>query len=165
MNNPFQLFGLAQHYQVDEQVVMDKYLDLQKQFHPDNFASRTAKEKLMATQISANVAAAYNILLDPVKRASALLNLKGMSFDLENYISRDKMLLMEQMTLREQLEDSEITRLPNLRERWESDFSRLEESLTNYLAQEQLEDAAEVVLKMRYYQKLLTELKHKSQHG
>ncbi len=164
MNNPFQLFDIPEQYFIDTQAANEKYIALQKQFHPDNFASRTAKEKLMATQISANVVAAHKTLLDPIARASALLNLNGKTFDLANYISRDQMLLVEQMELREQLDRAQPDEYPMLKQKWEKAFADLEQQFTHLLTDSDLDNAAEVVLKMRYYQKLLTELEEKPEH-
>ncbi|MBS9781094.1 MAG: Fe-S protein assembly co-chaperone HscB [Gammaproteobacteria bacterium] len=161
MNNPFQLFDIETQYFIDKQAVNEKYIALQKQFHPDNFATRTAKEKLMATQISANVVSAHKTLLDPIARASALLNLWGKDFDLANYISNDQSLLITQMELREQLDTANTDEYPALKQAWEKDFSNLEQEFANYLTDKDLDKAAEIVLKMRYYQKLLTELDHK----
>ncbi len=161
MNNPFQLFDIETQYFIDKQAVNEKYIALQKQFHPDNFATRTAKEKLMATQISANVVSAHKTLLDPIARASALLNLSGKDFDLANYISNDQSLLITQMELREQLDTANTDEYPVLKQAWEKDFSDLEQQFANYLTDKDLDKAAEIVLKMRYYQKLLTELDHK----
>ncbi len=161
MNNPFQLFDIETKYFIDKQVVNEKYIALQKQFHPDNFATRTAKEKLMATQISANVVSAYKTLLDPIARASALLNLSGKHFDLAKYISNDQSLLITQMELREQLDTANSDEYSALQQMWETEFSDLEKQFADYLTDKALEQAAETVLKMRYYQKLLTELDHK----
>lgn len=163
-NNPFQLFDIAADYRIDESAINDKYLALQKQFHPDNFATRTAKEKLMATQISANVVAAHKTLLDPIARASALLNLNDFAFDLSNYISRDKMLLIEQMELREQLDSATPDAYPTLQQQWQAAFADLEEQFVAALDSQSFDNAAEIVLKMRYYQKLLSEL-HDKQRG
>lgn len=157
-NNPFQLFDITAEYRIDENVVNDKYLALQKQFHPDNFAARTAKEQLMATQISANVVAAHKTLLDPIARASVLLNLNGFDFELSHYISHDKMLLIEQMELREQLDTASPEHYPTLQQQWQRAFSDLEDQLVKTIDNQSFEQAAEIVLKMRYYQKLLSEL-------
>lgn len=161
MNNPFQLFDIQATYFIDKEIINKKYIALQKQFHPDNFATRTAKEKLMATQISANVVSAHKTLLDPIARASVLLNLSGKDFDLANYISRDQSLLITQMELREQLDTANTDEYTTLKQAWEKDFSGLEQQFANYLTDKDLDKAAEIVLKMRYYQKLLTELDHK----
>ncbi len=158
MTNPFQLFDMPADYFIDERRVNEKYIALQKQFHPDNFANRTGKEKLMATQISANVVAAYKTLLDPVARASALLNLSGMPFDLSTYISRDQTLLIEQMQLREQMDRATDADYAVLKQGWQKDFSLLEEQFAAEFSAKALEAAAETLLKMRYYQKLLSEL-------
>ncbi len=163
-NDPFQLFAIQPQFDIDLSVLKAKYWALQKQFHPDNYAGRTSKEKLMATQISANVVAAYKTLLDPVLRASALLNLAGMAFDLETYKTNDKLLLMQQLELREQLESTEGEALNTLKETFTAEFSRLTHEFSQALTTQQLENAAEVVLKMRYYQKLLTELNVKIAH-
>ncbi|MGY0399942.1 MAG: Fe-S protein assembly co-chaperone HscB [Ostreibacterium sp.] len=159
--NPFQLFGLPVDYMIDKKVINDKYLMLQKKFHPDNFSNYTSKEKLMATQISANIVEGHKLLSNPIARASLLLNLSGLNFSLDEYISRDKMLLMQQMELREQLTQASSEQLVKLKTTFEHDFADLEQQFVTELGDKQLESAAETVLKMRYYQKLLAELTYK----
>ncbi len=161
MNNPFQLFDIQEKYFIDEKAVNEKYIALQKQFHPDNFASRTSKEKLMATQISANVVSAHKTLLDPIARASVLLNLLGKDFDLAKYISSDQSLLITQMELREQLDTANTDEYPTLKKMWKKEFANLEQQFSDCLTDKDLDKAAGTVLKMRYYQKLLTELEQK----
>lgn len=161
--NPFELFAINTEYFIDENAVNDKYHSLQKQFHPDNFTQHTAKEKLMATQISANVVNAYQQLLNPVERGIVLLNLHGYSFSLDHYTSRDTNLLITQMQLRETLEQASVDQLPELKTTYQTTFSALENHFASALTNNHLDVAAETLLKMRYYQKLLSDLSEKQQ--
>jgi len=163
MQDPFELFGLPPTYELDQQQLNERYIALQKQFHPDNFVNRTDKEKLLATKISADIVQAHKILSDPVKRASALLNVKGMDFDLEEYISRDKAMLMEQLQQREQLENTPSKDLPALQADFEDAFSQLEHSLVLSIDADDLAQSAQIVLQMRYHQKLKETVVHKMQ--
>lgn len=73
MNNPFTLFDLPVQFQIDNALLSERYLALQKQLHPDNFAHISNKEQLAAVQKSADVNEALNILKDPIYELKLLL--------------------------------------------------------------------------------------------
>ena len=54
MNNPFALFDLPVVFQVDSELLNERYLALQKSLHPDNFSAASAQEQRLAIQISGN---------------------------------------------------------------------------------------------------------------
>ncbi len=165
-NNPFETFSLAAEYFLDNEKLRASYQALQRHFHPDNFASKTKQEKLLATKISANLVRDYKILQDPVARAVALVNLKeagaeSQPFSLENYVSHDKSMLFEQMSLREKLAEADATALPKLKDEFETLFSTTQEQFVESLQNEAFAEAKESVLRLRFYQKLLAELELK----
>ncbi|VEI45001.1 co-chaperone HscB [Actinobacillus equuli] len=75
MNNPFALFDLPVQFELDNALLSERYLALQKQLHPDNFASRSSAEQLAAVQKSADVNAALQTLKDPILRAEAIIEI------------------------------------------------------------------------------------------
>ena len=46
----FTLFGLPARYQLDTQALSLRFQDLQRQYHPDKFASGSQAEQLAAVQ-------------------------------------------------------------------------------------------------------------------
>ena len=101
--NYFELFGLPPRFTVDLPDLASRYRDLQKKFHPDKFARSTDSERRMASQMAAQINAAYQSLKSPLERGRYLLTLAGIGLDDEKDTQMDPSFLMEQMELREQL--------------------------------------------------------------
>ncbi len=76
----FTLFGLPAQYPIDLQALTVRFQDLQRQYHPDKFASGTQAEQLAAVSHSATINQAWQTLRHPLARAEYLLSLHG--FDL-----------------------------------------------------------------------------------
>lgn len=90
---------------MDMSLLSDRFLELQKEVHPDRFASHTEQEKRLAMQWATLVNTANEVLKSPLKRAVYLLELKGIS--LEENPQLPAGFLMEQIELREKLEEIE----------------------------------------------------------
>ncbi|MEZ9118707.1 co-chaperone HscB [Vibrio cyclitrophicus] len=103
--NHFELFGLPLQFQLDGSLLSSQFRDLQRQFHPDKFATASERDRLLAVQKSAQINDAYQVLKNPVSRAEYLLVQHGEDIRGEQQTMQDPMFLMEQMELREELED------------------------------------------------------------
>ncbi|MBU5881014.1 co-chaperone HscB [Vibrio cholerae O1] len=102
--NYFELFGLPIQFELDGSLLSSQFRALQKRFHPDNFATASERDRLMAVQQAAQINDAYQTLKDPLRRAEYLLSLQGIEMNAEQQTLQDPMFLMEQMELREELE-------------------------------------------------------------
>ncbi|EKF9406236.1 co-chaperone HscB [Vibrio cholerae] len=102
--NYFELFGLPIQFEVDGSLLSSQFRALQKRFHPDNFATASERDRLMAVQQAAQINDAYQTLKDSLRRAEYLLSLQGIEMNAEQQTLQDPMFLMEQMELREELE-------------------------------------------------------------
>jgi molecular chaperone HscB len=103
--NYFEIFGLPVDYAVDLELLDDRFLDLQKQVHPDRFAAGTDHEKRLAMQWATLVNTANETLRSSLPRAIYVLGLRGV--ELEDNPTLPPALLMDQIELREQLESIE----------------------------------------------------------
>ncbi len=103
--NHFELFGLPSQFQLDGSLLSSQFRELQKRFHPDNFATASERDRLMAVQKAAQINDAYQILKHPISRAEYILAENGTEIRGEQQTMQDPMFLMEQMDLREELED------------------------------------------------------------
>ena len=103
--NYFEIFGLPVDYTVDLELLDDRFLDLQKQVHPDRFAAGTDHEKRLAMQWATLVNTANETLRSSLPRAIYVLGLRGV--ELEDNPTLPPALLMDQIELREQLESIE----------------------------------------------------------
>jgi len=80
-----------------------RFQDLQRQFHPDRFASQTERGRLIAFQQAATINQAYQMLKHPLKRAEYMLSLYVFNLANEQHTQRDTTFLIEQLELREEL--------------------------------------------------------------
>ncbi|MBQ5241500.1 co-chaperone HscB, partial [Klebsiella pneumoniae] len=101
----FTLFGLPASYTLSLEQLAVRYQDLQRQYHPDKFASAPAAEQLAAVQHSATINQAWQTLRHPLTRAEYLLSLHGFDLASEQHTVRDTAFLMEQLELREELDE------------------------------------------------------------
>ena len=161
--NYFELFGLPTQFALDGSLLSSQFRELQKRFHPDNFASASERDRLMAVQKAAEINDAYQVLKAPISRAEYLILLHGIELRGEQQTLQDPMFLMEQMELREELEaveqsaDAESALFD-----FDSKVSRMLKSYLQ-LVEQQLNDAtwdiaADTVRKLKFIAKLKDEV-------
>ncbi|NLS14278.1 co-chaperone HscB [Vibrio sp. SM6] len=103
--NHFELFGLPTQFALDGSLLSSQFRALQKRFHPDNFAAASERDRLMAVQKAAQINDAYQTLKQPLSRGEYLLSLNNVELRGEQQTLQDPMFLMQQMELREELEN------------------------------------------------------------
>ncbi|MEX3238022.1 co-chaperone HscB [Serratia quinivorans] len=155
----FILFGLPVRYPVDGSLLASRYQDLQRQFHPDRFASQPERERLMALQQAATINEAYQTLKHPLKRAEYMLSLHGFDLGNEQHTMRDTAFLMEQLELREELDAIERkadaqTQLASFGARVNETVKQRSALMIQQLDSQQWMDAADTVRKLRFLDKL-----------
>jgi molecular chaperone HscB len=92
---------------VDTAELDRRYFALQRQLHPDRFASRSARERAVSQSQAVALNEAYEILKDPLSRAEYMLKLHGVDVNPDGCNTvRDPTLLMEQMERREALAEA-----------------------------------------------------------
>ncbi len=113
--NYYELFGLPQSFLVDQTILSDKYRQLQKQFHPDKFAGKSAAEQRLSVQFTSLLNSAYQTLKSPLLSAEYLLELANHPVNSDSLTISDGSFLFKQMEWREQLADlSENIKLGNV---------------------------------------------------
>ena len=101
--NYFELFNLPEKFQIDSVKLQENYRSIQKEIHPDRFATSTENEKTQSMIKSTQVNDAYQTLKSPTKRAKYILSLHR---SVEK-ITLPPDFLMQQMEWEEHLEDIE----------------------------------------------------------
>lgn len=158
--NYFSLFELGVSSQIDERALRSRYMELQRQYHPDNFASADDAQRRYAVQVAAFVNQAYQTLSNPLKRAEYCLQLQGVEVDAETDAKMDPMFLMEQMEWRETLEDIDeedpkaFTAITKLREQIGKKTQTLAQQTAEHLEATQSESAREAIRKWQFLVKL-----------
>ncbi len=102
----FELFGLPARFAQDRSAIDSRWKELQRQAHPDRFSAQGAAAQRVAMQWSVRINEAYRRLKDPLARASYLCELRGAPIEAENNTAMPKAFLMQQMQLREALDDA-----------------------------------------------------------
>ena len=164
--NYFELFGLPITFDLDLADLAARYRDLQRRFHPDRFASASESERRFSLQLTAQVNAAFQTLKDPVARARYLLGLQGVDTGEDTDTAMDTAFLMEQMDLRESLDEARAAadrhaRLESLRQRVEEDLEARSVQLRARFTENSesaRRQARNLVREMQFLQKLTHEI-------
>jgi len=101
--NYFELFNLPERFQLDLEILQENYRAIQKEIHPDRFATSSENEKVQSMIKSTQANDAYQTLKSPIKRAKYILSLHK---SIEK-ITLPPDFLMQQMEWEEHLEDIE----------------------------------------------------------
>ncbi|MDR2154102.1 MAG: Fe-S protein assembly co-chaperone HscB [Burkholderiaceae bacterium] len=105
----FELFDLPVRFAQDATQIDARWKTLQRQAHPDRFATQGAAAQRVAMQWSARINQARQRLSDPLARAAYLCELHGTAIDAERNTVMPPEFLTQQMMLREALQDAEST--------------------------------------------------------
>jgi molecular chaperone HscB len=98
--NFFETFNLPVLFNIDIDMLNHQYRTLQKTIHPDRFVNATDAEKKQSLKKSTQINDAYQVLKDPIKRASHIISLHQVLK--ENTLPPD--FLMQQMEWEEEFE-------------------------------------------------------------
>lgn len=155
----FSRLGLDASFTVAQRDLDRVYFDLQRQLHPDRFATKSPTEKSLSQQQATALNDAYETLKDPLKRADYLVHLKGMGVFPEGCnLVNDQMLLMESMELREALAEAETpVDVDAINARASEDIRTCIEQLTTLFADDDIEGACRLTTRLKYLNKLAEE--------
>ena len=75
IQNYFELFNLPEKFQIDLEMLQENYRAIQKEIHPDRFATSSENEKVQSMIKSTQANDAFQTLKSPIKRAKYILSL------------------------------------------------------------------------------------------
>ncbi|MBF0193562.1 MAG: Fe-S protein assembly co-chaperone HscB [Magnetococcales bacterium] len=169
--NYFGVFSLTPGFNVDNKQVETLYRELQQQFHPDRFATKSPTERRYSMEHVTRLNEGLRTLGDPLALAVYLLQLFGHTVNSESNTPSDPEFLMEVMELREALEDLDLSQddasdsLDNMRgdieQKCVKEISELNTLFAGYFKEKQsatLDTVAKVVDRLRYHNRFLEEL-------
>ena len=102
----FELFAVPKSFAQDSTLLDARWKELQKEAHPDKFVAQGAAAQRIAMQWSVRINEAYQRLKDPVQRAAYLCELNAAPINAENNTAMPAAFLMQQMELREALDEA-----------------------------------------------------------
>ena len=158
--NFFELFKLPEKFQIDTEKLQENYRSIQKEIHPDRFATSSENEKMQSMIKTTQINDAYQTLKSPIKRAKYILSLH--KFNEKVTLPPD--FLMQQMEWEEHLE--EIEKDKNELEQFKLSINKEYEQHSS-LAQQQIDseqkwsEAAITIDKLYFIEKLLFKIKTK----
>lgn len=163
MKNPFDIFNLPINFELNKQLLSERYLKLQKQLHPDNFVTAEPFKQRLAIEQSADINEAFATLNNPVSRAEAIITLHtGQIPSIEEKSITDVTFLMQQLEWREKLEEIETTNdeaaLSDFAKQVKAQTHLILTALSTHLKSEQWQQAALLCDKLRFMQKLTAEI-------
>lgn len=161
--NYFQLFNLSESCELDLDSLAGVYRELQSEVHPDKFANADERTKLQALQSSSYLNEAYGTLKSPLKRAAYLLTLHQQDIEQVNQSDLSVDLLMEQIQLREALEElpKDESALVELERLKQEVTAKLEQVYQNFADQYENTDygaAKKIYHELQFLYKLLAEI-------
>ncbi|KAG1682735.1 Iron-binding protein IscA [Nymphon striatum] len=139
------------------------FRELQTIYHPDRFVNAEEQERRLAIQSTGFINEAHETLRSTRLRARYLLVLKGVDFDDEVDTTSDAMFLMHQMEMREKLEDARqaedpLAEVDDIRQQVHLEIMRLQAEFVKKTEENKLDEAKEIVLKMKFFERLCQEV-------
>lgn len=135
---------------IDARTLRREFLQLQARAHPDR---HSGPDKARAEGTSALINNAYRTLLDPLKRAQYLLQLRGIDVAEDERLKvEDPELLMEVLEVRETIEAAQDEgELGPLKEKNEGNVRRSEGVLDQAFGRDDVQTAMDETVKLRYW--------------
>ncbi|MCP4473175.1 MAG: Fe-S protein assembly co-chaperone HscB [Gammaproteobacteria bacterium] len=157
--NYFELFDLPQQFPVDLAQLTARYHTLQKALHPDRFVNASNREQSEAVRYASLINDGYQTLKSPLQRAVYLLAQQQIVFDFEQQTVTDEAFLMQQISLRQQLDEK--GQLEAVRQQVSSAIATIEVALQQQFANQAWQSAKAETLKLQFYYKLDQQVKDK----
>ncbi|MFT6106486.1 MAG: molecular chaperone HscB [Rickettsiales bacterium] len=154
--NHFEKFDFSVNFQINDEDLEDKYLELQKKFHPD-----TASDQTEAQINSILINQAYEILKKPVKRAIYLLQLQGIDIDCDDCLvkpSHENLIFV--MEIREEIMENPDNQNQIKKEIKKTIFDEMP-AVIDFMSRGDYLNAAQKLIKIKYLDKIISDLKKK----
>jgi molecular chaperone HscB len=155
--NFFTLLKLPEAFVIDLEKLDQSYQAIQKEIHPDRFASFDDETKLESIKKTAQVNDAYQTLKSPIRRAEYLLQLHGVNIHDEKYTAVPQDFLMQQMEWREELETHKQNKLAL--EKLAADIQKNKNEMMHQLPaffdhKDHLNDAIKITRELNFIEKI-----------
>lgn len=166
MQNHFDLFHLPAQFELDLTQLDQAFREVQTQVHPDKFVGKSQAEQRVAMQWATRANEAYQTLKNPLKRASYLCELHGVSLETESNTAMPTEFLMQQMEWREALEESgkNPTALLHLVKNVRNEQEQQIKKMAAQFVQEDFQAAAQSIRQLMFLEKLSDELNESLVH-
>ena len=157
----FTRLGMDVSFDVDTGALDRLYFALQRQLHPDRFATKGGQEKALSQQQATTLNDAYETLKDPLKRADYLVHLKGIAVTPEGCnLVNDPSILMEAMEVREALASAtDIAAVDDIAAKAKEEIDDVHIGISKAFAGDDIEGACQLTTRLKYLRKLMDEIR------
>ena len=164
----FEIFGLKPILDIDLRLLKRKYFELSRSAHPDFFTKESVEKQMEAMETSSMINKAYNTLKDETKRIKYVLDSKALLPEDANLVMPPE-FLMEMMDLHENIDAAKQRNSSSVIQQLQADIQNrsnllrssvqalFQADFTDYEAA-QWESLRDYYLKLRYIQRLQTQL-------
>jgi molecular chaperone HscB len=163
--DPFATLGLAPSFDVDLAAIGKTHRDLSRALHPDRYVGASPSERRAALAKAIEVNEAFRVVRDPIRRADALLALRGVAVGESSSAKADPEFLMEMLEQREALADAKqardleaVRRMAALVETRARDVERALSEGFAHSAPAETGVLADKLGELRYYRRFLDEV-------
>ncbi len=158
MKNFFEIFSLPAKFAIDLDDLEKKHLAFQQQFHPDNSSTADIEQSILVNE-------AYKILSAPISRASYILQLNGVDLKNDSTAPKvDQATLLEILELQEGLAEMDAGAAENLKKELSTKIKSLLNEVALELENQDFKKAAQILIKAKYFDKTLKDLKAKKRN-
>ena len=159
----FALFDLSRTFALDAAQLEAAWKHVAQTVHPDRFATRSAPERRVAMQWSAQANEAYRVLRQPLLRARYLCELAGVDLQTETNTAMAPEFLVQQMSWHEQLDEclddpQNVLAREALIQEIELALAQCQLTVSKALDAEQYTQAASRIREWMFLDKLTTQL-------
>lgn len=159
--NFFECLGVGQSFNIDPAVLKRNFLQLQAKIHPDKFSKCSNEERHISELCSSHLNEAYKTIMEPLRRATYLLQLKGENLADGNTSSA---FLIEMMELNEEVDSLKDEKsIEALLRVVEEKIDNLCQQFKESYESGDLHESKEAVLKMGFYYRIKNNLVKKLQ--
>lgn len=157
----FVRFGVEMSFDVDVAALDRLYFDLQRQLHPDRFATKSPKERAISQQQATALNDGYETLKDPLKRADYLVHLRGVNVLPEGCnLVQDQSILIEAMEMRERLASaSTMADVSALSRETKGEIDDVVTGLSLAFKGDDVEGACQLTTRLKYLHKMMGEVR------
>jgi len=157
----FARLGLEAEFALDAADLDRHYFALQRQLHPDRFATKSAKERAISQSQAISLNEAYEALKHPLERAVYLLRRAGIDIDPgDGATIKDPALLTEAMEMREALaEAGDADAVAKIATRAEADRGQALAAVAAAFAAGNCDAARAAVLRLKYLTRMADEIR------
>ncbi len=153
MKNYFEILSLPVSTNINLEDLEKKYLNFQKEFHPDNSSSSDIEKSIAVNE-------AFEVLKNNLSRISHILQLNGIDLEDDSKSPKvDSTTLTEVLEIRETISESNYEQIGIIKKDLSSKIKYFINQAILKIDEKHFLEAAQILIKAKYFDKTLQDLK------